>query len=74
MVGEKNKKEKRKKRGREKKGKDSVPLNVVSLHKSLPLEWFHLREGGGFPETGGNQPHQNRIKQEQQTGSALHPT
>jgi len=47
MVGEKNKKEKRKKRGREKKGKDSVPLNVVSLHKSLPLEWFHLREGGG---------------------------
>lgn len=56
MVGGwENKKEKgnRKKKKKKKKGKDSVPLNVVSLHKSLPLEWFHLREGGGGGGGGG---------------------
>lgn len=53
MVGKKNKKEKERKGEEKKKGKDSVPLNVVSLHKSLPLEWFHLREGGGGGGGGG---------------------
>lgn len=54
MVGEKIKKGKERKKGkRKKKKKDSVPLNVVSLHKSLPLEWFHLREGGGGGGGGG---------------------
>lgn len=49
MVGGEIKKE----RGNRKKRKDSVPLNVVSLHKSLPPEWFHLREGGGGGGGGG---------------------
>lgn len=52
-LGKKIKKKKKEKGKRKKKGKDSVPLNVVSLHKSLPLEWFHLREGGGGGGGGG---------------------
>lgn len=50
-VGIKKKRKKRKRNKKKKKRKkDSISLNEV---KSLPLEWFHLRDGGGGGGGGG---------------------
>lgn len=53
MVGEKIKKEKERKGEEKKKERQRSFKCSLSLHKSLPLEWFHLREGGGGGGGGG---------------------